>query len=60
MIIEIEKSNGKTIGAIKVSENNINGEFEIEKVVGNVSIADIDYDDIFDTNDKKLRLQLND
>lgn len=60
MIIEIEKSNGETIGAIKVSENNINGEFEVEKIVGDVSIADIDYDDIFDTNDKKLRLQLND
>lgn len=60
MIIEIENSNGDTIGAIKFSENNIDGEFEVEKVVGDISIADIDYDDIFDTNDKKLRLQLND
>lgn len=59
MIIQIEKSNGDTIGAIKLSENNINGEFEIEKVTGDISIADIDFDDIFDTNEKKLRLQLN-
>ena len=58
MIIEIENSNGKTIGAVKFSENNINGEFEIEKVIGDISIADIDFDDIFDTNEKKLRLQL--
>ena len=58
MIIEIENSNGDTIGAIKLSENNINGEFEIEKVVGDISIADITFDDIFNTNERKLRLQL--
>lgn len=59
MIIEIENSNGDTIGAIKLSENNINGEFEVEKIIGDVSIADITFDDIFETNEKKLRLQLN-
>ena len=58
MIIQIEDSNGETIGAMKFFENNINGEFEIEEVIGDISIADIDFDDIFDSNEKRLRLQL--
>lgn len=58
MIILIEDKNGNDIGAIKVTENNIFGETEIEQTKGNVSIADIEFDSIFDTNDDLIRIQL--
>lgn len=60
MILSIEDKNGETIGAVKLTENNINGDIEIDfnHIIGDISIADIDYDDIFDTNDKKIRIQL--
>ena len=59
MIIQIENYYGKTLGAILVSENDINGNLIIRNsILNNISIADIDYDDIFDTNEKKIRIQL--
>ena len=60
MIIEIESNNGELLGALRVHENNAFGELEIlETALYEISIADIDYDDIFDTNEQKIRLQLD-
>ena len=56
--IEIETNTGNTIGAFQLYENNENGEVEIQQSTGRISIADIDTDDIFDTNDKKIRVQI--
>ena len=59
MIIEIEDYNGEQIGAIEVTENSIEtGQLEVLDTIGDVSIADIDFDDIFDTNSEKLRIGL--
>lgn len=57
-IVEIETNNGNTIGAIQLYENNENGEVEIQQSTGDISIADIDSDDIFNTNDRKIRVQI--
>lgn len=60
MIIEIESNNGELLGALRVHENNAFDELEIlETALYEISIADIDYDDIFDTNEQKIRLQLD-
>lgn len=56
MIIAIENYLGETIGALRYNECDENGNFKIYDSK-NISIADIDYDDIFNTNDRKLRLQ---
>lgn len=58
MIIEIENEE-KTIGAIRATENNMNGEVEVIECEGDISIADIDFDDIFDTNEEKIRIQMD-
>ena len=57
-IIEIETNTGNTIGAFQLYENNEDGEVEIQQSTGEISIADKDTDDIFDTNDKKIRIQI--
>lgn len=58
MILEIEDFNGNTIGAILLNENGLDGDIDIHKVCGDLSIADIDLDDIFNTNESKVRIQL--
>ena len=59
MILEIENYHGATIGAVRVEENNEYGEVEVKNISGDISIADIDYDDIFDTNEEKVRVQID-
>lgn len=59
MIVEIENYYGSTIGAIRVVENNENGEVEIKNIKGDISIADFDRDYIFDTNEELMRIQLS-
>ena len=49
--IEIEDTNGNTIGAIDLSNNNTKG---------GISLADKDGDYIFNTNNTLIRLQLED
>ena len=56
MIIEIEDCFGNTIGAVQIIKNN-NG-VNIGACDGDISIADIDVDDIFDTDEEKVRIQL--
>lgn len=56
MIIEIEDCFGNTIGAVQINNNN-NGA-SIGAWDGDISIADIDIDDIFDTDEEKVRIQL--
>jgi len=56
-VIEIENNKGETIGSIEVTENNLDGEISFRRCKG-VSVADIDFDDIFETNNQKIRLQL--
>ena len=58
MIIEIEDYMGNTIGATQVHEPENMNDITIEKCNGAISIADIDNDDIFDTNELKLRIQM--
>ena len=58
MIIEIEDYMGNTIGATQVHEPENMNDIRIEKCNGAISIADIDNDDIFDTNELKLRIQM--
>ena len=58
MIIAIEDNNGNDIGAVKITENNLFGETEIKKTKGDISIADIELDYIFNTNDNLIRIQL--
>lgn len=57
MIIELEDNIGNTIGAIQF-ERNIDGTFDIINNKGDISFADMDFDDIFDTNDLKYRICL--
>ena len=56
-VIEIENNKGETVGSIELTENNLNGEISFRRCTG-VSVADIDFDDIFETNNQKIRLQL--
>lgn len=56
-VIEIENNKGETVGSFEVEENNIDGEIKIGRC-NKVAIADIDFDDIFETNNQKLRIQL--
>lgn len=58
MIIEIEDYMGNTIGATQVHEPENMNDIKIEKCIGDISIADVDYDTIFDTNELKLRIQM--
>lgn len=57
-IIEIKTSKGSTIGVFQLYENNENGEVEIQQVKGDISIEDIDTDDLFLTNDKKVGIRI--
>ena len=55
MIIEIESNNGELLGALRIHENNAFGELEIlEIALYEISIADIELDDIFNTNEEKI------
>lgn len=60
MIIEIENYNGETIGTMHVREfdDGIN-DIDILDVDGDFDVADVDFDDIYDTNERKVRLQKN-
>lgn len=59
MIVQIEDYFGDTIGAVMVTENDIEtGELKVLGTTGDISIADIDFDDIFDTNEEKVRIQM--
>lgn len=59
MILEIEDYNGKRLGALRFFENNINGNIEIIDTLGKIDICDIDFDDIFNSNEPKIRISLN-
>lgn len=60
MIIEIEDTLGNTIAYFRIIENNEDGEYEIftEDFCG-ISYADEEIDDLMNTNDTKIRMQLN-
>ena len=61
MIIEIENNEGKQLGALLITENDINGNLVIRNsILKNISVADIDGDDIFNTNEPKIRIQIED
>ena len=56
-VVAVEDTNGETIGAFKLEINNKNGVI-VWDMSGDISLADIDGDDIFDTPYPKLRIQL--
>ncbi len=58
VVIEIEDNKGNTIGGIRIFENDENGDINIVNTMGDISIADIDFDTLFESNDKKIRVQL--
>lgn len=61
MIIQIEDTLGNTIGSILLNTSafdEFNDSKAFERVDGDISIADVDFDDIYDTNDRKIRIQL--
>lgn len=61
MILEIEDKLGKRICAMKINPYDEEERMPIvESTIGEVSIADYDFDDIFDTNDYKIRISLDD
>lgn len=60
MIIEIEDCMGTTIGATYVKEPENMNDIKIKNCIGDISIADIDFDGIFNTNDLKIRIQITD
>lgn len=61
MIIEIENDLGLRLGAIRFEEIDEYGEeIVIHDITKNLSVADIEFDDIFDTNERKIRLQIED
>lgn len=60
VVVEIENDAGYTLGAIRIEENNQDGEVEVENKTDNISICDYDFDNIFDTNDEKIRISIND
>ena len=57
MIVSFEDFYGNYIGSAQLSdcENDIC----VENIDGNISIADITLDDLYGTNDKKIRIQLD-
>lgn len=57
MIIEIEDCFGNTIGAVQIIDLDEEG-VSVGVKKGNISIADIDSDDIFNTDENKVRIQL--
>lgn len=59
MIFEIENEKGFYVGALHIYEfdEEESGLKVIDKK-GNISIADVEYDDIFDTNEEKVRIQI--
>lgn len=57
MIIEIEDCFGNTIGAVQIISGN-GDEVSVGVCDGDISIADIDIDDIFNTLETKVRIQL--
>ena len=60
MIIEIESRNGELLGALQLHENNSHNNIKIiNEALYEISVADIDSDDIFNTNEEKIRIQLD-
>lgn len=60
MIIEIENTAGKQLGALQVHEDEKHQNIKILKsVLHEISIADFDGDDIFNTDEEKIRIQLD-
>ena len=60
MILEIKNYKDERIGAIALTENNINGEIEIYNKDKNTLVLDrsYQYDDIFGTNDRKISIHI--
>lgn len=57
MIVNVEDKEGNDIGQVWVKEN-LSGGLDVLKVVGGVSVADVDFDVYFDSEDMVLRVQL--
>lgn len=58
MILEIENKFGEQICALLIEQNE-DAEYIVKETIGDVTIADYDLDDIFDTNDDKIRISLD-
>lgn len=58
VVLEIENQYGDTLSIIRIIDNKIDKDHI--KVIGCFDVADIDNDNIFNSNDIKVRLQAND
>lgn len=58
VVIEIER-NDETVGAILFQEDDTEGERQFWEIEGDICLRDIDADDIFDTDDFKLRIDID-
>lgn len=54
--IEIEDTNGNTMMVFEVDECNDTNDVLVGRTIG-CSFADLDRDDIFETNNRKLRIK---
>lgn len=54
--IEIEDTNGNTMMVFEVDECNDTNDVLVGRTI-DCSFADLDMDDIFETNNRKLRIQ---
>lgn len=58
VVIAIER-NDETVGAILWTECDEEGEMQFWETVGDICFRDYDFDDIFDTNEFKIRLDID-
>lgn len=58
VVIEIER-NSETVGAVLWTECDEEGEMQFWETEGQICIRDYDFDDIFDTNEFKIRLDID-
>lgn len=59
VVVEIEDYNGNRMGSCQIKFDDMSNDYEIYDIDGEFDIADIDFDDIYATNDRKIRLQQN-
>ena len=59
VVLEFENYNGERIGNLQLEFDDSLNDYEIYDIEGEFDIADIEPDDIYETNDRKIRLQQN-
>lgn len=58
VVLNIENNNGYRLGAIRLTENNEDGEIEIKEIEDNIQLENITFDYIFDTNEQEVTVSI--